>query len=348
MSIITSLNIDWDGGFVEALGEVIIEAAFRKPAISEFHSVHNGIKAKDRVGTLGRLNKLLITDAGCGTGQTTKAVPSSQKIWDPAKLKMWMQQCEEDLEGTFFIWATKNGIDRKDLTGTDFMTFLMSILPDGVLEDLFRIAWMGDTAIVAGDLTNGAGDVPNYDQLDGIWKKLLAITTADAARRYTIAENALTPAATQLALGATAAYDVFKGLVNDSDSRLKNAPNTVIIATRTLMQNYADYLESKDNFKSFERIESGFNQLMFRGIPVIEFELLDRYIAADFIPGVDLDTPHRAVLTTRDNLGLGSDDIQKWDDFDIFFDKTTELLNIKGGFKLDTQVIEDYMVQVAH
>ncbi len=338
-------NITWDGKYVESLGEVIIEAAFSKPSLSEFHMLANGIKAKEKIGYLGRYTKLFQTDAGCGTGQLDKVLPNSEKEWDPEKLKMWVQQCEDDIDQTFFVWTTKNGIDRKNLDGTHFMEFLMDVLPDGLLEDILRMAWMGDKDIVAGNLTNGATDVPFYNQVNGLWKQVLALPEA---RRFPITENAQSTTAAQLALAADASLQIFRNLVNKSDSRLKNAPNTVIIATRTIMQNYADYLESQNIDNSFNRIESGFNTLSYRGIPIIEFELLDRYIQSDFLISGAYDKPHRAVFTTRNNLAIGSDDISKWDDFKIFFDDVTELLNIKGGLKMDTKIIEDHMIQVAH
>ena len=89
------------------------------------------------------------------------------------------------------------------------------------------------------------------------------------------------------------ALTVWQNLERNGDTRLTSNPNRIIIATKTLCDNWAEYLETQGVNSSFERLESGFTTLRYRGIPIYCFDLLDRYIQSDFLTGspATYDTP---------------------------------------------------------
>lgn len=347
-SLITGTPITFNG--TEAK-DGVIDPAFDKPDVNLFHRVVRGIVAKMQVAFLPRMNKITLADAGCGTGVQTKTLTPTQKFWNPNKLKMWLQQCADDLEATFFVWGLKLGVQRKDLTATMFEDYILEIMPDAIKDDLMRLAWFGDSAAdvnaMGGTLLN-ASDVQHYNSMDGFWKKIFAAVTGVTTPRYTISENSQATFALQDALAADAAIKCFRGLMTgDCDARLKTRTDKVIICTTSLYENWLTYKESQSMDRSFERQAQGFQTDVYRGVPIYAFDLWDRHIRADFQDGTAYYLPHRAVLTVPDNLQIGLD-TNNVEELDVFFDKTTELHNIKGGYMADVQIPYDYMMKVAY
>lgn len=349
-SLITGTPITFTGGEAR---EAVIDPAFDKPELNLFHRVISGIVTGQRVGFLPRTNKITRTDDGCGTGVQSKDLVPTEKQWLPKRLKIWLQQCADDLENTFFVYGLKKGIQRKDLTSTTFEDYVLAILPDAIADDALRIFWFGDTDVkdftqVGGTLLN-VSDEANYNQLTGFWKRIFTGVTGLTIRRYTEPANAqLTFALQDSVLAADAAIKAMRGLLTGAtDSRLKSRNDKVFIMTTSYWENWLAYKESQSFDRSFERQEMGFQTDMYRGIKMICFDLWDRYIRADFQDGTAYYLPHRMVLTIPDNLQIGvdTDNIQE---LKVFMDDTTELHNIKGGYKADTQIPYDYLIAVAY
>ena len=357
MSLINPANLTFNGEEIKTMAEAIMKQKFEKPAITEFHTIEEDIVAKKQIAFLGRLNKITKKDAGCGTGVTTTNIPMSEKFWDPEMVKIWLQQCHRDLEASFWVYAKNRGLNIADLTATDFARFVIERMSDAAFEDALRIVWFNDTAAgnynssPAGVITNGVS-LGDYNIIDGLWKQLFAIVAATPARRVTIAANAEATFALQDSVlnanDGVAAKNVFNSLFNTADYRLMAAQDKVLIASQSLVNAYANYLESQGNDASFIRIENGFSVLRYRDLEIIGFNFWDRTIRADFSNGTKWFLPHRAVLTTKSNLAVGFDASSGVSDFDVFYDKTTELTNFKGAYKVDAKVLEDYMVQVAY
>jgi hypothetical protein len=244
-------------------------------------------------------------------------------------------------------------LNEPDLTGTDFAAFIVDRMNDAMAEDVLRIAWLGDTtaesvdATPSGILSSGVSPL-DYNQLDGFWKQLFAIGAANPDQVYTITENAAASKAAQDALAANRAFLTFQALNNNADFRLRSAQNKIILTTMSLLDNYATYLETQGNDASFIRIEDGFSTLRYRNMEIIGVDLWDRYIRADFDNGTTYDIPHRAVLTTKDQLALGVDASSALADLDQWFEKLTKKTNFRGGYKMDVKALESYMFSLAY
>jgi hypothetical protein len=357
MAIFNPSQLTFNGEEIRSISEAVIESIFEKPAITEFHRIEENIVAKKQIAYLGLLSKITKKDAGCGTGATSKNIPMSEKFWDPEQVKIWLQLCHTELEDSFMVYAKQRGIDYADITPTEVAAFIVDRMTDGGIEDALRIVWFNDKNAANVDdstpglITSGVS-VADYNIINGLWNQIFAIVTATPARRFTIAANAEATKASQdstlLASNGVAAKNVFNGLMNGADYRLRSARDKVIVATQSLVDAYANYLESVGVDASFVRIEEGFTTLRYRGLEIIGFDFWDRTIRADFDNGTKWHLPHRAILTTKSNLVVGVDASGAIANFDVFYDKTTELNNFKGGYKVDAKVLEDYMIQVAY
>jgi len=353
MAILNPSDLTFNGEEIRSIREAILEQVFAKPAVTDFHTVYEDIVTKKQIAFLGRLGKITRVDAGCSSSPLSAGITNSEKFWEPVRFEIWLSECYTNLEDTFFVWAKQRGLAEPDLTGTDFAAFLVERMTDAMYEDTLRIAWLGDTDAESVDATPSgilsAGVSPlDYNQIDGFWKQLFAIGTATPTQRTTISENALSTKAAQDALANNRAFLTFQSMMNKADYRLRSAQNKVMLVTMSLLDNYATYLESQGNDASFIRIEQGFSVLRYRNLEIIGVDLWDRYIRADFDNGTKYDIPHRAVLTTKENIALGVDAASALADIDQWFERKDKTTNFRGGYKMDAKVLENYMVSLAY
>lgn len=332
----------------------ILEPAFGKPEITAFHTVDTDIKSSKQLAYIERFGKVGITDTGCGDPSNQASLGKYEKNWTPVDVLVELTQCEADLRQSLVRYATANGWQRSDLNNNQiYIDYMQDYVIDAVMESALRRAWLGDTAVVLGELTNGATDVPFYDLYDGFYEQILdsvaAGGTRAARRSYTITENADVTKAAQLNLGSTVAYDAFKAIVNGADARLNSQGDRLIVCSRTMAQNYADYLQEQGVDPSFVRIEEGYDRLTYQGVPIYVFDLWDRYVQSDFDNGtIYTRPPHIAVMTTAENLRLGVDAVGSYSDVDFFFDKYTRQNVARVQNTEDVKIVHDFLISAAY
>jgi hypothetical protein len=351
-SIINLSSIDWNGKEVQSFAEATFEKVFEKPEVNLFHTIQEGIVAKQQIIFLGLLTKVTKLDAGCSSSPTNGSIATSQKFWDPETVEIWQSECYSNLEGSFMVYAKKLGIAQPDLTGTTWAQFMSDRLTDAMAEDLFRIVWFNDKNAAnyddspAGKITNGVA-LTDYNIINGLFKQLDTIISADADRLVNIAENENSTYATQDALATDRAFLVFNALSTKCDYRLRTQPDRVIIATQSLVDNYLNFLESKSLVFSLVEVQNGITEVKYRGQVIYGFNFWDRTIRADFDNGTKWDNPHRALYTTKSNIVVGVDAASAVSEFDVWYERKDKTTNMRGNYKIDAKILEDYLVQYA-
>ena len=349
--ILDPSDLTFNGQEARDIGEAVIESIFENPAVADLMTVYDGIVTKKQIPFLGTLSKITKKDAGCGSGVSSNNIPMTEKFWEPENLKIWLQLCAEDLLNSFWVYAQKLGMDRSDVTGTTIASFVVERMTAAAQEDLLRIIWFNDKDAEnvddGGVITDGVS-ITDYNIIDGLWKQIFAVVAGDASRLSTIAENALLTKTAQMALAANRAFNTFQKMINAADARLKSAPDKIIICTSSLLDNYASYLESQGSDASFIRIENGYSTLRYRNITIYGMDFWDRTIQADFDNGTTYDLPHRALMTTKMNLAVGSDKLADAETFKVYYSEDTELNNFKGKYRVDAKIMQDYLIQVAY
>jgi hypothetical protein len=360
MAIFDPTDLTWNGKEVQELGEIIIEKAFVKPTLSQIHSIRTGIKAKTQIGYLSRLGMVgKKQGAGCAPTASTTTVTGSQKFWEPEYIEDRWVECWKNLQESFWIWGLANGIAKPDLDGTDFMRFMTEVVSDAMAEAVLRIAWFSDEDAAnyndspAGVITN-AVDPDFFNPIDGFWKQIFDIVAANSAR-YTDTLQSRNGQATYALQAFTStdttnkvAISTFEALKYNADFRLREQSNLVFMVTQSVFDQYAKELRSQSLDTSFERIEGGYNSLMFEGIPIVALNFWDRNIRANFDNETKYYRPHRALLTTKDNLVIGTENEGNFSEIDVFYDKKEKQQYVDFAFNIDAKVLEDTMLQVAY
>jgi hypothetical protein len=367
MAILNPANLTFNGEEIKALSEGIMEDVFAKPAMTEFLTAYTGIKAKKQIAFLGRLNGLVgqkHDTSSCAPIENPAGITNTEKFWTPAYIDDRFSECWDDLLETFFVYGLRNGIEKGDLTATDFATFFIDRYQDAIAEMFFRFVWFGDTA--ADDTAGGgvfvtAGFVAKrWDAFDGIWKQLFAIATATPARLT--AGLATKNAQLSFALQEFNASDTTNRVVTNTlqnmifgaDYRLRDKSDKILLVTQSVADQYVRELEAAAGNgipQAFEYIQEGVSMMKRMGVTIYAFSFWDRTIRAyqrTISTELNYYLPHRAILTTKDNLAFGTEEESNLSDVDVFFDKKDKKTYFDFGANLDAKVLQDYLVQVAY
>lgn len=360
MAVITASDLTWNGDEIKSISEALFVGGFKKPEIAQFHSLAEGIVAKKQIAILGRLNGYLGKGANaCGESDATNGITNTEKFWDPATISDRLPFCWTDLKETFFIWGLNKGIAKGDLTSTDLLIYLEELVKDAIVETVYRLAYFGDKdaadvdASPAGVLTSGT-DVLYFNKINGFFKQLFAIATADANRLTTdlASRNGQATKALQKFTSTDTTNKVvtnaLQNMYYDADMRLREQTDLVYIVTQSVADQYAKELKAANQAFTTERLENGITLLLSDGIEVLGFPFLDRIIKTSYDNGTKYYLPHRAILTTKTNLQLGAEESGSLTETDVWYDKTANKTYLKFSLTMDAKVLLDHLVQVAY
>lgn len=342
---------------VMSLQECVFEDVYENPELNQFHKVIPGIVAGKKIGILGLMGMVGKSGQGCDPDSDDPTIGATEKTWTPASNTIRLEACGKDFINSFFVWGMNKGIKKADLTNTDFFNFVQERLAFANLEALYRIAWFADTDAAtvsdspAGVLTAGT-DVDYFNHIDGLWKQLLAIGTANSDRVITITKNSGVSYSAQefdaTDLTNKVATNTFQNMRYKADYRLRAKSNLIYVATQSLADQYEKELTNANVSYTTERLENGMTVLKSGGITVIGWNLWDRIIRTNFDNGTTYYKPHRAILTTTDNLQIGLEEEGSFKGVDAFYDKKSKKNFIDVEYTLDAKVIQDHLVQLAY
>lgn len=355
-----NLNLDpitFTGRQIETMKEAFWTAVFLNPQISTLLLVVPGIKAKQQVVILGMLGLVgKKKGAQCKPDVSDEQIDAIEKWWDPEYIEDRFEECWKDLLGKFTAWGLKNGIDKPDLTGTEFALFLEERIATALAESVYRIAFFGDKTIdniADGGVLKDGVDIRYFNAINGFWKQLFAIATAKPDLHVAIAKNAGANVAAQkfTAQDTTdqVATGILESMVAQADERLLADPNVGFIVTKSFADQYKRERKKATGFElPYLRVEQGIKVLEYDGIPLYVLGIQDRIIKS-YMTGAKSNLPHRVILTTiASNLQLGVEEESDLSALDAFYDKTEKTYIIDTGYSIDAMVVEDHMTVTAY
>jgi len=341
------------------LSEALIKSGFMNPAIGEFHNVIPGIKGSKRLAALGQLSGLAgFVKSDCDITAASLSAEIIDKTWAPAYVSDRAEQCYEDLMGSFFQWGLKNNLAKEDLTGTEFQVWFETIMAKLIEEIVLRVAWFGDTAMVAGTNNSiSAGNVKYFSMINGLWKQLAALNGGASFITDLATKNAQVTFALQRFNSTDTTNRVVTNALDNlfyaADLRLRDMDRSqlIFIVTQSVKDQYEKERKAVTGIDlPYQRQEAGVNNLASNGIEVKSFSFLDRTIDAHYRinAGASWYLPHRIILTHRDNLYIGVEEESSLANFDSFFDRYNKKQITDFGFSMDAKVALDIMAAVAY
>lgn len=342
---------------IKSISEAIFIDGFKNPDFEKLSTVVTGIIVDKQIAIMGRMNGLLGANrGGCNPNANAQSFTTVEKFWNPKVISDRVPICANDLEGSIIAYSIRTGIDRADMTGTDYMNFCAELVTEALIEMVYRFAWFGDvnadTIANAGLLTNGT-NILLFNAINGFFNQMDAIILATPVRLTTgidTKNSQLTYALQRFDSTDTSNLVVTNTLQNmryEADLRLRNKNNIHYVVTQSVFDQYERELKFANSAFTTERLENGISILNSGGIEVIAFHLLDRIIDGYYNDGARWHLPHRAILTTPDNLQIGVADSSTLNTLDIFFDKKDQVNYIDVAVKMDSKVVIDHEVQIA-
>ncbi len=348
-----AVNVAFHGQDLRDATELIVNESFAHDSISDYLTTYEGIVAKQQIGIVAPLEKIIRKDLGCGEGLQVKKIGISEKYWDPVDLKIRLAQCYSDFNNTLFTWAQANGISLvNEPIAAATELFILEQLRKAIELDMPRIAWFSDvdadTFANGGKLTNTSSPL-DYDQVDGIWKQIYAGITATKVKNVDISENNAVSKVLQLTLAANKTYDTIEALFDKADPRLlsKQGEMPFMIATRGLYNNYMKTLRGKGNDSAFEVLINGIMVPAFDGVPMFVSDTMTRAIIEDFDNGTTYDNPHRLVLGKKSGLGIGYNSSAFTNEIKGTYSEESERYFMNAKFKMDVKLLQEHLVAVA-
>lgn len=351
-AIIDASDLTLNPREVETASAVIFERAFNDSDLSEYHDIETGVDMKkqivfaDRIGLLGKKSE------GC-TPNDAQGFTLSQKYWDPVIEDFRLKHCQADMPGLLKIFrkAQRMNPDFYDAVGSEEFGVIIAAVESAMLENMHRKVWFNDTAAETvadgGVFTNGT-DLDYFNSFDGLFKQIMAEVPTTAKNYVAVAKNAGANYTAQ-ALAADEAYGIFEKMIVAADERLAAAEDKFILTTRSLADNYKATLRNKSLGNGYlEVTENGKQRLFFDGIEIKVRYDWDRYIKAYQDNGTKYNLPHRAVMTTKSNIPLGTLSAEDLDKLDVFYDKTQKINIIDGVYTIDAKHLETYMTVAAY
>ena len=344
---LTGLTINEDEA--REIGALIIEKALVQGTLSEVHEIMTGIHHKQQIPFAGRIADSLKASSGCvpnaGTGVTL-----TEKFWEPEKYDARWTHCAADLNALqkLFAKAQRVNPDFYDRIDSQELGVLYAMIETMLIEVLPEKVWFSDKNAAdtdnSGVFTVGT-DLGLYNVINGIFVEIFADSQIP---RVTISENSQASYFAQR-LPEDGAYDYLTEMVNKADARLIEDPSAFILVTRSMADNYRSTLRNKNLGAGFlEVVENGRPQLRFDGIPLIVKHEWDRFISANQNDGSKWNLPHRAVMTVRENIPVGTIAQEDMETLDSFYDRTLKSNIVDVALSLDAKHLESYMTVVAY
>lgn len=232
------------------------------------------------------------------------------------KLKIEQEQCAMDFDGKILQAVKKRGFDRENLTDTEFANILEDIAQPIIARDLRRIISLADTANVS----------PDYNMLDGKWKKIMAGVGNGSIKKTADLPDAgnITPAQAAAAL-MSVHFDA------PIELQTMDANDTIKVVTRSVYNAYLQHLASNNALESsWSLAQNGTKTLMHFGVELVPEDEVDRYVAADFAGA----NPHRIYYTAKNNVTVATDLESDFTTIRFWYDETEEMNRFRVNYKL--------------
>jgi len=339
---------------VRAASEAIFEKVFVKPELEAVHSIRTGITMKTQIPFYGKFGLVGKADPGsCAVNDETQTISTTEKYWEPELISYRLTHCQDNVSELYKMWekAKKVNPDEWEMIDNGMVAFLEDRTVDASTEAILRLTSFGDTAadnVSGGGLITNGVDKTYFTPIDGLWKQIYTGVAATTIIRYTITENSAASYAAQDSLASDRALKIFRYLYSNADARMMSEGNIVFQVTRTILNNWQDYLEDKSLVFTLQEVQDGTTKLTYRGIPIVIRHDWDRNIRSYQDNGTTYNDPHRVILTDLNNIPVGTPETESFKKLDMWYERKDKKHYIDAAFRLDVKVLEEYMIAVAY
>lgn len=321
------------------IANAIFEASFEIGKLAETHTVLPGIRNGNVIpiiSTNPAYDAFPFKDpSNCTIPACDLDLGFAAKAWQLGMIACKIPICINSFDDNFLaFWGSYKRVFGDEDLDSALMQYIIEKFQTNLQAALWRVAYFGDTSIDSED--------PNYALLrsiDGIF------TQAEAGDGIKIE-------ITQNTTGTLTGEDVYNYLVdayNQASVLPWFNPSTMVFKmTSAMAAIWVAWLNSLGDKSAYncecysadgmtaQRSFSLDGNLRALGIPVEVRREFDGVINA-----LTLGNPYRALLTTRENILIGTSEIDQLPAFDIWYSKDDDQIYIKGGANIGVSLVTD-------
>jgi hypothetical protein len=356
MALLDLSNFSMEAEEAQNTSQAVFEKTIMEGDLSEHHDIVTGIEHKTQIPFIGNLGLLGYKQTGCSRTADGSSIPFSEKFWDPVLVGDRLKHCATDVPALLklFSKAKKISPDFFDRLGSEEMGVVVSKVDNAMKSMLNRLVWFGDTSAEnvtdSGVIKDGV-DVKYFTPIDGLFKQIFTDVPTTASNYVAIAKNSGASYALQ-ELAADTALGIFRAMYNKMDARffqaLEDGAQPILEVTRELFQNYQDQLEDKSLVFTLAEAKEGVNGLTYRGIPIKVRYDWDNNIKSYQDNGTKLNLPHRAILTVKENIPVGTLSTNDFNNLESWYEQKDKANYIDFDLKIDAKHLLDYMTVAAY
>lgn len=334
-----------------SINEVVFANVISDGELSTFVDIREGVKSGDRLAWVNPLSMIGKPSGGCEPVPDTVTADLTEKEWDLQGFDVRIEQCYKDLEEILYDLGLKDGIERGDLTGTEYAMFLETLVTNALDKMYKRFVWFGDknAANIAdgGHITNGV-DVDYFTVIDGVFTQIAAmIANSEAVVVTAVAANAEASKSAQMSY----VWDpiaILQTAILNANVAIEGEDDPVIYVSRFFMSKLKIKMLSLPQYteSQFSKNELGYQTVQFLGHTVVEMKEWDEQIIANH-SGTTYYKPFRALYTTKKNLKVGVPSLSTFKVLKAWYENKDRKYYIDAMDKLDCIVMRSELVSIA-
>lgn len=356
-----------DNGAITDLKELLFLQTFKDPDLESVTTQKTEVEDGQKLDYVDTMQDVGVEGGGCNPTYEQVSITGVEKEWELGTWEVAEYICYTDIETTIGKNGLKAGTDKADLQDTPYWDVVLMPLLQRVMKQMFwRMVWFGDTAadnVANGGIITDGVNKKLFTTADGLWKRIFAVCTANSKQRTTIAANAETSLAAQIAGIKTegTAIGIVDSLLQDADSRIFDDEGACLIMTNSLFKALRnDVYKLVKCTLTVEQVAQGITLSQYDGVPIIVLDIWDRMIkkyetitttvgeGANAVTTTTVNKPHRALVVSPKNLFVGTEDKDKIASLTIKFDDITRKNHIYASSTIGTLIGEDALLQAAY
>ena len=342
---------------------ILLEPMFTSDDIMSNYTIYPAVKYKQNITMAPSLTGITALNSGCGTANSCDPAGFSvtQKQIEVSNVSVKQTQCWDEFKDEVIVESYKNGINMPDLTGTQLADVIINRVRGGVMSDMVRNMWAGETAIAV-----GSPDCSYQSMGDGLWATMAAGTAfqGGSSANLTPVTGALVTAA------ATASYATPGGIISVADvtALLDNVWATAPASLQQVAASEKRMFCTPNVYNAWyntltavavagsvgaghEQAQIGKSRLYYKGVELVPMYEWDVALTlAGTGAGIDLSalftqaaaptttqTTNGVIYTTKSNLFIGTDVARQENELKMFYDEVSENMYVRAGFTMGFQ-----------
>ena len=336
------------------ISEVVFANVVTDGPLASYCDVRTGVKSGDRLAWVNPLNMVGKPSRGCEPESDNASATLVEKVWALKDYDFRIEQCYTELEQILYNLGLKDAIDRGDLSGTEYATFLDTLITNAMDKMYKRFVWFGDTeaanVVDGGKILNGV-DVDYYTVVDGIFKQIDTMIAAGDEGVVVTAIAANTKAT--YALQMSEVWDpiaILTSCILDAPVAIEAESDQKVMMSRFFMNKLKAKMLSLPQYteSQFTRNEQGYRTVTFMGYEIMEVKEWDEQIKNYIQDGTKYYKPFRALFTTKSNLKVGVPSTNTFGQLSSWYEKKDRKYYIDAADKIDVIVMRGELISIAH